>query len=344
MSKDSPEPIELDEQYATLLPKAERFAEQLASQLQQLIRQHGFTLPFPIKWRVKSWESLYEKISSGRADPPITHVQDFVGLRIILLFKRDAEQICNLIRRTLNVLRSYDTTNRLDPQEFGYLSSHYVVRAPGAWLALPSFAGLDDFQAEIQVRSFAQHLWASASHLLQYKQARAIPRDIARSIHRVSALLETVDLEFERVLQQRDTYRSKLDNLESDEPINVDVLARTLDMLWPADHKVEDERYAFLVERLQSAGIRTQTQVTALIRKHRAYVLEESARRATEIRDAAERYGVRDGKIEYQDGDRHVSSLVDGDTLDRVRRGIFYSHVALTMEALTRECPKNSKS
>lgn len=59
---------------------------------------------------------------------------------------------------------------------------------------------MSGLKAEVQVRTVTQHVWAAASHVLQYKQEASVPLPVRRSIYRVSALLETVDLEFERVL------------------------------------------------------------------------------------------------------------------------------------------------
>jgi putative GTP pyrophosphokinase len=98
---------------------------------------------------------------------------------------------------TFDIIKQENTTRKLREDQFGYSSMHYVVRFPKDWLVVPAMALFGEMKAEIQVRTIAQHLWADASHILQYKNEENIPEPIKRSIHRVSAILETVDLEFE---------------------------------------------------------------------------------------------------------------------------------------------------
>ena len=79
---------------------------------------------------------------------------------------------------------------------------------PDDWLNVPTFREFKGLRAELQIRTLAQQLWAAASHKLQYKRESSVPYPIRRSIHRVAALLETVDLELERVLSERDPHLS----------------------------------------------------------------------------------------------------------------------------------------
>ncbi len=136
-----------------------------------------------------------------------------------------------LIAEAFNVLRQYDTQERLREDQFSYASRHFVVKLPEEWLEVPTMAQLGELQAEIQVRTLAQHIWAEASQTLQYKQEQNVPPVVRRAIYRVSALLETVDLEFERVLDQRETYRSTVEASATDEALNVDLLEKALELI-----------------------------------------------------------------------------------------------------------------
>src|SRR5437867_10781858 len=132
-------------------------------------------------------------------------------------------------------------------------------------------------RAELQVRTVAQHIWAEASQALQYKQKEGVPIGVTRAIHRVSALLETVDLEFERVLDQRHTYRTKIDLSGTDDPLNVDLLEKTLDDLLPRQNKSGDEDYADLLEDLYHFQVITQKDLRNLIAKHLDSILKSDA-------------------------------------------------------------------
>ena len=156
---------------------------------------------------------------------------------------------------------------------FGYSSIHFVIRLREEWLAVPSLSNMEDLQAEVQVRTLAQHIWAEASHNLQYKSKDSVPLSISRSINRASALLETVDLEFERVLVERDSYRRQIDSSVTDTILNVDLIEKTLDSLLPQANK-GDEDYADLLDELTQFGVTTQQQLRDLVLGHLTEVLQ----------------------------------------------------------------------
>jgi putative GTP pyrophosphokinase len=239
-------------EYQSLRVLAEPFCKEMANQLRILLEGNGLTLGSPIQQRVKEWASIAEKLQRlNRSFGRISDMQDIVGIRTILLFKRDAVKACELISATFRVINQYDTAERLKADQFGYSSTHFIVEIPEQWLTLPSFARMRGMKAEVQVRSLAQHIWAEASHTLQYKQKSSVPHTVLRGINRVSALLETVDLEFERVLAERDLYRNSIAGVTSDDVLNVDLLEKTLDSVLPPDNKDQDEEYADLLAQLK---------------------------------------------------------------------------------------------
>ena len=153
----------------------------------------------------------------------------------------------------LDVIAQEDTGGRLRESQFGYQSVHLTVKLPASWLSVPSFSGLGSLMAEIQIRTLAQHIWAVASHKLQYKQEASVPEPVRRSIHRVSALLETVDLEFERVVDERARYLEEVGSGAADESLNVDLLTRILSESLPEQNRVESEHSAKLLDDLDLA-------------------------------------------------------------------------------------------
>ena len=138
---------------------------------------------------------------------------------------------------------------------------------------------------------------------------------VRRSINRVSALLETVDLEFERVLQEREQYLGELDPRETDSTLNVDLIARVLAELLPVENKDSDEDYAALLEDLRHFGISTSGQLSELIEKHKRAINEEEASRVQNWQDEE----------------------IDEDEKERIDRGVFYTHVGLARSALDEE-------
>jgi ppGpp synthetase/RelA/SpoT-type nucleotidyltranferase len=316
----------LRRQHSELLPVAQRFCTEITNQLERLLEDNGIILGFPIQHRVKTWDSISEKLT--RLTLPIQDIrglQDLIGLRIILLFKRDTSQVCNLIEKTFKVIRQYNTDERLKEDQFGYSSIHFVIELPEEWLALPTFTAFSKFRAEIQVRTVAQHIWATASHTLQYKQEKSVPATVLRSIYRVSALLETVDLEFERVLSERDRYRSELDTFASGNILNVDLLEKLLDKLLPPENKGKDEPYSELLEDLNHFGVNTSTALQKLIEEHIEHLKNQENKA---VRSSHEGYSYKNYSecLEFYEDDS-----------ERLEQGVFFLHIGLVRAALEEE-------
>ncbi len=303
--------------YLELHPFAEQFRVELNKQIERVLESNGVSLGVPIESRVKSWESLKAKIERQSLDlKQIEDLHDFVGLRLILLFKRDITQVCDLLAKNFNVISTEDISDRLSETQFGYQSLHYIVKVRAQWLSVPTFQHFGRLSAEIQIRTLAQHIWAAASHKLQYKQEQSVPVPVRRSIHRVSALLETVDLEFERVLSERQSYLSKVDTGSPDSALDVDLLAAILDETLPLANKQDPEQYAELLEGLKYFGLNTASDLRKLISRHRDAILQQEALNLAQ---------------------RRRSRTYSGTTKERTDRGVYYAHVGLARVALQLE-------
>src|SRR4030042_2075620 len=313
----------LEIEYKSLLPIGTRFCLELVNQINKLIEDRGIVLGFPIQHRVKKWESLTDKIE--RIFLTINHlkdIQDIFGLRIILLFRSGVENVSKLITDNFTIVKHYDTSERLQEDQFGYSSIHTIIQLPDSWLSLPTLAEMGGLNAEIQIRTVAQHIWAEASHNLQYKQEENVPAAIRRAINRVSALLETVDLEFERVLEQRESYRTDVDISKTKDELNVDLLEKILDSTLPMINKRSEESYSKLLIDLIHFGINNSHDLHNLIEKHLSEVIKEDKRRvASELKKLGE------GGQSYT-------------TPERLEKGVFYTHVGLMRGIMRKEYGK----
>lgn len=282
MGKKQQPAKELREEYETLLNTASRFKNEIVAQISAMVQSEDIHLAVPIESRVKKWDSISSKLDRLplRVDS-LKNLQDFVGVRIIVLFRRDAERLIRLISEKFKVLKSEDTSTRLREDQFGYLSTHMIVKVPDEWLKVPTMCSLGDLTAELQIRTLAQHMWAAASHVLQYKQEANVPMPVRRSIHRVSALLETIDIEFDGVLDARDKYRAQL-RTDTSESLNADSLERLLDSLFPAKNKEGTENYSVMLKELSDFKIHTTDEVERLVKKHLRPALDEDSKFASE--------------------------------------------------------------
>lgn len=291
--------------YESHIPNAQRFMVTIIEQLNDLIEKNGITLGTQIESRIKSLQSIEDKITRKKKSIQcITDFDDFVGIRVIVLFKSDIDKIGELIKEHFSVEDEEDVSERLDSNQFGYQSTHFCIKLPQEWLKIPTLVGLETYKAEIQVRTLSQHIWAVASHKLQYKQENNVPTPVKRSINRVSALLETVDLEFERVLAEREEYISQIDE---EKEFNVDVVEVLCDRLLPEKNKhLGNENYSEIYSELLANEIPNAASFTEMIQLHLPHQLQEDQDRvATEIHNP------------------------NHEELERLQKGVFFTHVGL---------------
>lgn len=272
-------PSDLKSSYYIIEPRAKRLKSAITEQLDHLISQSGATLGVPIEARVKDWSSIEEKVMRKSLNLlKIEDLDDLVGVRLILLFRKDLTAVDKLLHTSLNIKSSEDTSLRLADTQFGYQSQHYIVEVPIDWLNIPTWADLGGIRIEIQVRTLAQHIWAAASHKLQYKHEASVPLPLRRSINRASALLETVDIEFDRLLEDRSTYLNTQMNKETpDTPLNVEIIDAVLSKIFPPQNRRDDEPYDDLMIDLKHFGIKTAKQLENLMTKHLTEIMKKDA-------------------------------------------------------------------
>jgi putative GTP pyrophosphokinase len=154
---------ELRREYDSIAPRAERLKAHLCEQVTKILSEKQVTLGVPLESRVKSWDSLTEKLNRRSLTiNRIVELQDLVGLRIILLFLRDLGPMGDLLAKTFDLVSKEDTSMRLRETQFGYQSLHFIVRLPKAWLEVPTLTDLGDLTAELQIRTLSQHIWAAS--------------------------------------------------------------------------------------------------------------------------------------------------------------------------------------
>ncbi len=313
---------------------AEKFTHRLKEQIEEILLRERVSLAFPIEVRVKDWASIKNKSERKNLNlNDVSEMEDFIGARIILHFKRDALRVCGLIHSTFRVLSSEDTQQRLGVNQFGYQSTHFQITLPEEWLKIPTFKSFSGLMVEVQVRTAAQHIWASVSHVLQYKQEQAVPAPVLRSINRVSALLETVDLEFERVLMERQEYRDVLDVTDNTAPLNVDILKAVMDSSFPghaskSNLNEEEESYDLILQDLQEFRILTVGDLKNLIKKYESIVLNYDK----EVVQHLKKHGKEEsGKVSVM----FQESVHEGG-LPRLERGVYCSHGGIICQMLER--------
>jgi len=178
-----------------------------------------------ISGRTKSLESLSKKIDEkGEKYTCIQDITDIIGIRIITYLESDVDIVYALIEKEFAI----DTQNSIDKRilktdQFGYRSLHVVTMLNESRSDLKEYKKYKGFKCEIQVRSILQHAWAEIEHDLGYKGEISIPDQYKRTFNRLSALLETADIEFDRLKAELKEYETNMPALIKSKPENVDI-------------------------------------------------------------------------------------------------------------------------
>lgn len=278
--------LRLQQEYRDIEPVASAMASLMAREVRSVLRGAGVSLAVPIEHRVKTWNSIEQNFLRAGSNlgtfrrfsgATLSELSDLIGVRVIVLFERDIERVSSAIAETFQILEADDKRERRSVDQFGYASVHYDVAVPKAWAVVPSIRAFVRFGAEIQIRTLAQHMWAAASHELQYKIEESVPEEVRRSIHRIASLLETVDAEYERLLVDRENYRSKIESDLTDSRLNTDILQSLLDSRLPRKNKSGYEPYSMLVWELGKLGIIRRSDLESLITRRLPEALAEDS-------------------------------------------------------------------
>lgn len=172
--------------------------------------------------RLKSKESLQNKIIKKQGYNSLSDITDIVGCRIILYFEDEVDKVAQIIENEFIVdkINSIDK-RKIEVDRFGYLSLHYVVNINRKRLRLVEYKEFKDLKLEIQIRSILQHSWAEIEHDIGYKGKHSIPDKAKRRFSRIAALLETADIEFTSLREELIEYEKTIENEISSNPENV---------------------------------------------------------------------------------------------------------------------------
>lgn len=307
---------EIELEYASLKNVYDKLCEESSKQIEVMIENGLIKLAVPIEKRTKTIKSVLEKIERYNYTK-LDQINDMVGIRVIVLFKKDIEKVCDLIEENFQVIRKEDTAERLDDNQFGYGSIHYELKLNEEWCSVPSFSQFRNLSFELQIRTTSQHIWAASSHVLQYKRENDVPIKVKRSINRVAALLELVDLEFLRVLNSQSEYVNRINEDLNDEQLNVDNIKVLLKNKLPADNydSNEEEGYSELILELNDCGIFKTSELSDFIDLNKELMIQED-------------------KIVV---DQVLASIEHGNNnydVERIEKGVYFTYVGLIRTGL----------
>lgn len=197
---------ELKEYYLNNIEEYEKWGNIVKSKIEELLKNDDINEP-ELQWiskvRVKKLESFIEKAlyrENKSYDDPIHEIEDYVGLRVIVLFKKTCSEINKLLKRPgwhITKARDFEEEIKKEPMIFDYQSNHYIIRPIEGIFEGHNFSV--DVCCELQVRTLMQHAYAEVTHDLLYKGITSIRLETKRNTIRGMALSETTDFLFQQV-------------------------------------------------------------------------------------------------------------------------------------------------
>lgn len=234
--------IDLESEFNNELPNYQKLLDiirgDLKSYLKNKIKYNK------ISGRIKHFPNFYEKIERKQYSEPFGQMEDICGIRIICYYQSDLEIISKIIQDEYKILKSVDKSDLLQFDEFGYRSLHFIVQIRDDKLKISRYKNLENLKAEIQVRTVLMDAHASIEHELTYKKGLYIPYKYRRKLSQLSAILETVEDEFQYLKEDMDSYWNNLVKLKEiiefdfDRELSLDTLQDFLDFYFPDREKI----------------------------------------------------------------------------------------------------------
>jgi ppGpp synthetase/RelA/SpoT-type nucleotidyltranferase len=280
---------EFRKQYTQRKPQYQRLATNIQQALKTFLEEKNISY-LEVLARVKDAESAYEKVARKGYEQPFEEIEDWCGLRIICYYHTDIERICEVLKEEFAIHTHEDTAHRLASNEFGYRSTHFILQIKPTWAVTPNYKGLQNFKAEVQVRTILMHAWAEIEHKLAYKSAEQAPRQFRRKLSLLSAKFEEADEQFEELRKGISDYRTNISETITaasafrNQSLNLDTLQGFLNVIFP-ESDIDFQATSDLVDDLLRLDINMHEIVQAYEEAKNALDVVEASFRTTYERD-----------------------------------------------------------
>jgi ppGpp synthetase/RelA/SpoT-type nucleotidyltranferase len=150
-------------------------------------------------------------------------ITDLLGLRVVFYYESDIKRIGELLASHLEEIERTNKSEAIEKtvREFGYKGLHLDFYLDHARKQLPEYKKFNDLRFELQIRTIIQDAWSELDHKLKYK--KEIPGSLQIKVHRLAALFELADQEFENIRSESERLeREALSSTKIDEQISLD--------------------------------------------------------------------------------------------------------------------------
>lgn len=167
-------------------------------------------VPYRSKTKKSFLKKIEDKLSQKDYSPEL--MTDLAGIRVITLIEADVQKVGDLIQSMFHVHKedSVNKSEKLGEEKVGYRSVHFVCDVGQEREQLPEFSAFKKLCFEIQVRTALEHAWAEIEHDRGYKLGGKLPSHLNRRFKLLSGLLESADLEFNRLTVEIEEYANQL--------------------------------------------------------------------------------------------------------------------------------------
>ncbi len=184
---------------------------------------------FNIKYRLKTFDSYFEKLLRMRREgESFTLLNDLLGMRVIVPFLEDVQQVQNIISKHFRIVEIEHKGAKNSFREFSYDSIHILVDISEAHTGttIPYMRKV----CEIQIRTILQDAWAEVEHELIYKADLKLPNhSIKRKLASLNASLTLSDIIFQEIRDyekglahwREQRHESFLEKVKEDSPISL---------------------------------------------------------------------------------------------------------------------------
>ncbi|MBQ7424801.1 MAG: GTP pyrophosphokinase family protein [Lachnospiraceae bacterium] len=156
-----------------------------------------------IKMRIKTPESIYNKLNSKGIDITIDNIRenlsDIAGIRVICSFVDDIYMLANCLAQQddIRVLQKKDYIS--SPKRSGYRSLHLIIEIPIFLTQEKEY-----MKVEVQFRTIAMDFWATLEHKMKYKKDIENAEVITEDLKFSADLINQIDMRMQQIREKID--------------------------------------------------------------------------------------------------------------------------------------------
>jgi putative GTP pyrophosphokinase len=207
----------VESEYRIFADGLEKVVYEIQKRLKHYLDKEG--LHPTVKYRVKCFESYYQKMLHRAASPPKYKdwylMTDLLGIRVVCPFMADLPVVEDILSREFCVKEREKKGAEFSFKEFGYDSLHYLVEIP---IDLQEqFRIPKGTICEVQLRTILQDAWAEVEHELVYKSDHTpFDESLRRKLAALNANLSLADMIFHEIREYQRELQRQIKKRRSD--------------------------------------------------------------------------------------------------------------------------------